>query len=115
MTRRQKLIFFIPLGILGFALFIAIGGQVVKLLWNWLTPPLFGFPAIGFWQALGLLALCRILFGGLGGGGGSRSRGRWRMSERCREMTPEEREKLSGKLRERWGHAPPHDSKPDGL
>ena len=33
-------------------------------LWNWLTPPLFGFRTITFWQALGLLAFCRILFGG---------------------------------------------------
>ena len=43
-------------------------------LWNWLLPPLFGWRTLGFWQALGLLALCRILFGGLGGHGpGSQS------------------------------------------
>jgi hypothetical protein len=56
----------------GFAIFIAIGGEVVMLLWNWLAPALFGLRQITFWQALGLLALCRILFGGFGlGGGGS--------------------------------------------
>jgi hypothetical protein len=35
-------------------------------LWNWLLPPLFGWRQITFWQALGILALCRILFGGFG-------------------------------------------------
>ena len=54
-------------------LFIAIGGEVVMHLWNWLLPALFGWRLITFWQALGLLALCRILFGGFGGGGSHRS------------------------------------------
>ena len=46
---------------------IAAFGLVIMLLWNWLVPAIFGLTAIGFWQALGLLALCRILFGGMGG------------------------------------------------
>lgn len=113
MNRTMKLILWIPLGIVGFALFIAIGGEVVKLLWNWLTPALFGWRQITFWQALGLLALCRILFGSFGGGGGSRYGARRRMAERCGEMTPEEREKLAERLHDRWGHVAPPDSKPD--
>jgi hypothetical protein len=40
---------------------IAVFGMLVMLLWNWLLP------AITFLQAMGLLALSRILFGGLGG------------------------------------------------
>ncbi|MFA5909359.1 MAG: hypothetical protein WC815_11315 [Vicinamibacterales bacterium] len=40
-------------------------------LWNWLVPGLFGLRQLGFWEALGLLALCRILFGGFGRGGGN--------------------------------------------
>jgi hypothetical protein len=89
---KRKWIF--ALAPLGLAVFIAIGGGVVLLLWNWLLPTLFGWPQITFWQALGLLALCRILFGGFGGGGGPRSRMRRRMAERWEQMTPEEREKL---------------------
>ena len=58
---------------IGMALFIAIGGEVVLHLWNWLLPTLFGWRQITFWQALGLLALCRILFGGFGGRGFHRS------------------------------------------
>ena len=90
-----------PLILLGAALFILVGGEVVRLLWNALLPDLFGWPAIGFWRALGLLALCRILFGGLGlhGGGGSRWRGR--MGERWERMTPEERARFREGLRGR--------------
>ena len=65
----KRLIFIAPLAILGMLLFIAIGGELVLQLWNWLLPPLFGWRQITFWQALGLLALCRILFGGFGGHG----------------------------------------------
>jgi hypothetical protein len=115
MNRRQKIALFIPLAIVGFALFITLGGQVVMRLWNWLTPTLFGWHAITFWQALGLLALCRILFGGFGGGGGSHYGSRRRIRERCENMTPEERQKLAERLHDRWGHhAPPQESRPDG-
>jgi hypothetical protein len=46
---------------------IAVFGMLVMLLWNWLLPVIAGLPAITFLQAVGLLALSRILFGGLGG------------------------------------------------
>ena len=98
MTKRTKFILLSPLFLAGFLLFVALGGEAVKLLWNWLLPPLFGFPQVTFWQALGLLALCRILFGGLGchGGSGSHYRRRWE------HMTPEERERVRQRMRERW-------------
>lgn len=35
----------------------------LMLLWNWLMPAIFGLTVITFWQALGLLALSKILFG----------------------------------------------------
>ncbi len=63
---KWKWIFLAPLAIVGILLFIALGGEMVMRLWNWLLPPLFGWHQITFWQALGLLALCRILFGGFG-------------------------------------------------
>ncbi|MGH9385818.1 MAG: hypothetical protein ACRD2N_16190 [Vicinamibacterales bacterium] len=50
----------------GFLFFIAFGGVVVLLLWNWLVPDIFNLRRLTFWEALGLLALCRILFGGFG-------------------------------------------------
>jgi hypothetical protein len=106
-NKVRKLIFFAPLAIVGMLLFVTIGGEIVKLLWNWLLPTLFGWRQIGFWQALGLLALCRILFGGFGGHGIHRSGIRRRMAERCESMTPEERERVRQRMRERWGFGPP--------
>jgi uncharacterized membrane protein len=111
MRRRRRLLFIAPLAILGMALFIYIGGEVVQHLWNWLLPTLFGWRVITFWQALGLLLLCRILFGGFGWHGSGRSSIRRRMgermAERCANMTPEERERFRQGMRARWGFGPP--------
>lgn len=86
-----------------FLVFVPIFGYVVMRLWNWLMPPLFGWHVIGFWQALGLLILCKILFGGFRGGSGRRMHWRGRMRERWGRMTPEEREKFRQTMRERCG------------
>src|SRR5437763_10500601 len=104
--RRMRLIFIAPLALLGIALFIVVGGEIVLQLWNWLLPSLFGFRQITFWQALGLLALCRILFGGFGFHGPGRRHFRRRMEERCGNMTAEERERFRQRMRERWGFGP---------
>ena len=58
-----------------FLVAIAALSAVVMLLWNAIVPALFtSVPAINYLQALGLLVLCRILFGGLRGHGGWRGR-----------------------------------------
>jgi hypothetical protein len=115
MTRRTKFILLSPLFLTGFLLLIALGGEIVRRLWNWLLPGLFGWPEITFWQALGLLALSRILVGGFGLGGGSHDRSRRcdrgsdriadriadRVAERVERMTPEQRERFRQRLRER--------------
>jgi len=104
MRRRvKKFILLSPLFLLGFLLFIALGGEIVRQLWNWLLPPLFGWPQVTFWQALGLLALCRILVGGFGMHGSGRSNVRRRMAERWEHMAPEERERFRQRMRERFG------------
>jgi hypothetical protein len=98
---RRKMIFMIPLAILGMALFMFLGGELVLHLWNWLLPPIFGWRQITFWQAFGLLALCRILFGGLGWHGPGRSNFRRRIRGGCgSNMTPEERERFRQRMRE---------------
>ena len=104
--RWKKMIFIAPLAILGILVFIFIGGEVVLQLWNWLLPPLFGWRLITFWQAVGILALCRILFGGFGRHGSHHSNFRRRMKERCEHMTPEERERFRQGLRAGWGFGP---------
>ena len=114
---RKYLPFIFPAALVGMALFVFIGGEVVKLLWNWLAP-LFGLPLVGFWQALALLAICRILFGGFGMRGWRRPSYRGRMAERMvdrmvdrfaerwQHMTPEERERFRQRVRERCGFDP---------
>lgn len=87
-------------GIIAIAIFIFLGGKVVQLLWNWLMPMLFGLREVTFWQAVGILALSRILFGGLGMGG-HRSRRRWQ-----RDMSPEERQRFRQRMRDRCGMDP---------
>jgi len=108
--RRKKLFFLAPLAILGIAALIAIGGEVVLQLWNWLLPSLFGWRQITFWQAIGILALTRILFGGSGGHGSIRSSFRRRMADRManrwEHMTPEERERFQQGIRARCGFGP---------
>lgn len=124
MSRLTRLLIFAPLAIMGMLIFAWIGGELVKVLWNWLAPTLFGLRLITFWQALGLLTLCRILFGGFGlsGGGNHRSRRRMegrigerireRVDERWSEMSPEQRARFRQDLHDRPGRTTPLDPNP---
>lgn len=92
---------------------LALLALAVMVLWNSLVPQLFRGPALQYWQALGLLLLSRILFGGLRGRGGWH--GHWRQRkwrERWESMTPEERAHLREHFERRCGHrsAPPAES-----
>lgn len=49
------------------ALFALVFGFIVKWLWNWLMPALFGLGVITYWQAFGIVLLAKLLFGGFGG------------------------------------------------
>jgi len=79
---------------------VAALSAVVMLLWNAVVPGIFAAaPQIDYLHALGLLVLCRILFGGLRGHGGwhGRMHGHRHGSERWAKwqaMTPEEREQF---------------------
>jgi hypothetical protein len=81
---------------------VAVFSLAVMGLWNWLAPAVFGGHAINFWQALGLLVLARLLFGGFRGRHGH---GHWR-PRFTSDMTPEERERFRQGLRARCGRAP---------
>lgn len=85
------------------AVFIAVFSFVVMKLWNWLMPALFGLHLITYSQAVGVLILSKIFFGGFRG----RPRPPWhwrqRMFERWEQMTPEELEKFRQGLRSRCG------------
>lgn len=44
---------------------VALGAMaaLVMLLWNAIVPDVIGWTAVNYWQALGLLVLCRLLIG----------------------------------------------------
>jgi membrane protein implicated in regulation of membrane protease activity len=102
----EKLRFFMPVGLI---LVIAAFGAVFMLLWNWLMPVIFGLVTVNFWQALVLLVLARLLFGGIGNGFWRRGR-RHDMDEnsvrkRWMQMTLEQRKEFVRKRRQfGFGH-----------
>jgi hypothetical protein len=81
---------------------VAAAGLVVMLLWDWLAPALFGWPQIHFLQALGLLVLTRLLFGGLRGRHNRGAHWRQRMEARWNDMTPDERERFRAGMHCGW-------------
>ena len=106
---------------IGFAILVALAalafGWILMLLWNWLVPALFHGPVINFWQAIGILILSKMLFGGCGFrgkggrccGSGYSKHGYWRnkFSEKMANMTPEEREKFKQEYANKcgsWGY-----------
>ncbi len=99
-----------------FPLFAAVAallmGALVMWLWNAILPALLGVAFISYWQAVGLLVLCRILFGNFGRGAmgsparwknheGFRGGTQWR--EKWTSMSDEERAKIREEWRKRCG------------
>jgi hypothetical protein len=93
-TMRRRWLRRAPIVALFGVLALTVLGFVTMLLWNWLMPALFGLARVGFWQALGLVVLSRVLFGGFRHHGWHRHHWRGRLLARWEQMTPEEREKL---------------------
>jgi hypothetical protein len=93
-----------PLVILLVAVGITVFGYVVMSLWNALIPDLFHGPVLGFWQAVGLLVLAKILLGG-GHRGHKGHGGHWRhrFAEKWEKMSPEERERMRAEWSKRCG------------
>lgn len=108
MTRKSKIgkvvgIFFCVV------LFAVVFTFIVMGLWNAILPEVIGVKAITFWQALGILILSKILFGGFGGGKGGpwkeKARARWndRMMNKWVNMSSEEKEKFKSSWEARCG------------
>ncbi|HEX4375008.1 MAG TPA: hypothetical protein VHZ50_17010 [Puia sp.] len=89
----------IPLVLLGVAFF----SWVVMLLWNNVLAQVVHVSIVNFWQALGLLVLSKILFGGFRGARWGRNEWKKGMMKRWDGMTPEEKEKFRGEWEKRCG------------
>jgi hypothetical protein len=112
MYGKRKFFMIIPIVIIAILVF----GAIVMGLWNAILVSVLGVKAITFVQALGILVLSKILFGGFKGRGGCHGgppMWRERMQEKWATMTPEEREKFKAEWKNRcggrWGM---HDATP---
>lgn len=85
-------------------LFVLLFGWVTMWLWNWLVPTLFNGPVLNFWQALGLLVLSKILFGGFGGRHWHGGATQWKQHyyNKLASMSHEDRERFKARMREKW-------------
>ena len=99
--RRKKPLFFLFI-----LLMVLIVSAIVMFLWNAIIPDITGWKPINYWQAMGLMALCKILCGRLGGHRDHGGRSHFRMNkfrEKYTNATPEEREVLKQEWRNRCG------------
>jgi hypothetical protein len=102
----MKKVFFVKkaIGILVFVFAFIVGlSFAVMAIWNNVLVPVLHVIVIGFRQALGIIGLANILFGGFPGGrfGGRRPWNRHienNLKEKWMHMSPEERERF----KERW-------------
>jgi len=107
---RGRSLFF-PLA--GAALALLLGGVIMSL-WNAILPEVAHTGRLSYWQAVGLLVLCRILFGSFGprAGGGAGRHGWGRGYGKWMQMSDEDRQRFRAQWWERHQHRrggrPPH-------
>lgn len=88
-----------------FVLFVFVAGGLVMFLWNLILPDVIpGVAELNYWQALGILVLSKMLFGGFG----PSSRSNWHHHPReekvCGHLSPEEKERLKERFISRMQH-----------
>lgn len=96
--RNERKIFFIPL----FILLVLLLGALVLWLWNAILPEVLGVKPLKYPQALGLLVLCKILFGNFGWKrhGGS-ERFKQELKDKLTNMSEEDKKKFKEEWRRR--------------
>ncbi|MFI2741858.1 hypothetical protein ACG2LH_03885 [Zhouia sp. PK063] len=93
MRPRKKFFFLFPIVIL-----FAVTG-IVMWLWNMILPDVLDVKTITYWQAMGILVLSKILFGGFHGcKKGPQHKHKRAFFRKMKSMTPEERDEF----KERW-------------
>jgi predicted tellurium resistance membrane protein TerC len=97
-SKTATVIKYVFIGILAAVAF----GAVLMLLWNWLVPDIFGGPQLTLLQAIGLLVLSKLLFGGLGNRSSSHKKEMWKKhyESKLSKMNSEEREKFKESLKQ---------------
>lgn len=99
MPKRRRIFFEFPFIIIIVLFFLSF---IVMILWNFIFPSTLHAERITYWQAVGLLILCRILFFRFNRKPGDRKPHMWRNNPAWRQkwmnMSDEER----AKFREEW-------------
>ncbi|MBX2873553.1 MAG: hypothetical protein KTR30_15675 [Saprospiraceae bacterium] len=89
---------------------IFVLGQVIMFLWNTILVEVTGVKVINFWQAIGLFALSRILFGSFHFNKGRQMKRKMRKGAKWREkwmnMSEEERAEFKQRWKDRCGRPP---------
>ncbi|MBI1782430.1 MAG: hypothetical protein HYR66_13875 [Sphingobacteriales bacterium] len=107
---RRKPGRFLFFGLIGIAALFGFSA-IVMLLWNAILPSLLHVGVLGYWQAMGLLVLSKILFGSMGPGGPRRGR-HWggppyHLREKFMNMSEEEKTAFKEHWQKQWwGKAP---------
>ena len=95
--QKRKLLFFIPISIL-FGL-----SAIVMWLWNAILPNVIHVNTLTYWQAMGILILSKILFGGFSGcGKGKYAMQKKHFMNKMKNMTPEECESFKNAWKDRF-------------
>ncbi|SDM15694.1 hypothetical protein [Kriegella aquimaris] len=100
-TKVEKFVkaaFKILFAIIAVIIFALLLGYGIMWLWNWLIPDLFGLTTINYWQAVGILVLAKILFGGLGNHNPGKSKGK-----KGRRCIPQKQDSLKSNF-SKWKH-----------
>lgn len=94
----QKVVFWVVVGLAGMTVFGVLFGLIIQFLWNATLTPMFGVPEIGFWQAVGVFILAKILFGfGAGSSPGSNKQRQMRRKvKKAKARAAEVKEAASG-------------------
>jgi hypothetical protein len=104
---KKRPLRFVFFGVMAIAAIFGFSA-IVMLLWNAILPSLLQVGVIGYWQAMGLLVLSKILFGSMGPGGGRR---RHRcgppphLREKFMNMSEEEKAAFKEQWQKHWGKA----------
>lgn len=96
-SKGMKFLFCLPV----IALIATALGYIVMYLWNWILPNIAHVGQLNFWQALGLLVLCRLLFGNFNKGGGGFREKAFKMRSKWESMNEEERAKFKAEYKNR--------------
>lgn len=84
----HRIVFWVIIGLILAVLFAVVFGIAVKFLWGATLSPIFGIPQISYWQAVGIVILARLVFGGFGYRSHSKSKERFWPDGKTNESSP---------------------------